>query len=276
MNQPSHRFRAICFGIALLLVSPTAVLALPSLAVDNTDEKQEEAAQKAFDELDAKMSEAQEEYYKPLSEAQAKGLSPKEMEKIELDPELDPVKVVGPEMLKAIEKYAGTEAALKACDQMIALGGRSEGQAWMVEKVFGLLEAHYMENEDLINVVRYAYYGSSSPALLQFLDTVISGSPHRKVQAASCYALAKIKGKKEETRSEGLALLKKVQDDYGDVVYRGDRVYADKVKGDLFEMENLQVGCVAPEIIGKEISGSLMQLSAFRGKVVLLDFWGDW
>ena len=73
-----------------------------------------------------------------------------------------------------------------------------------------------------------------------------------------------------------MALLKKVQDDYGDVVYRGDRVYADKVKGDLFEMENLQVGCVAPEIIGKEISGSLMQLSAFRGKVVLLDFWGDW
>ena len=127
-----------------------------------------------------------------------------------------------------------------------------------------------------MNVVRFAHYGSDAPVMKEFLGTVVSESPHREVQAASCYSLAKMLGKKEETRGEGLAMLKKVQTDFGDVPYRGDRVYADKVKGDLFEMENLQIGCVAPEIIGKEISGSLMQLSAFRGKVVLLDFWGDW
>ena len=52
--------------------------------------------------------------------------------------------------------------------------------------------------------------------------------------------------------------------------------YGDLVKGDIFELEHLQIGHVAPEIIGKKIDGNLMQLSAFRGKVVLLDFWGDW
>lgn len=32
----------------------------------------------------------------------------------------------------------------------------------------------------------------------------------------------------------------------------------------------------APEIVGKDLDGKPMKLSEFRGKVVLLDFWGDW
>ena len=55
-----------------------------------------------------------------------------------------------------------------------------------------------------------------------------------------------------------------------------ETTYGEKVAGDLFELDHLQVGQVAPEIIGTAIDGNLMQLSAFRGKVVLLDFWGDW
>jgi peroxiredoxin len=32
----------------------------------------------------------------------------------------------------------------------------------------------------------------------------------------------------------------------------------------------------APEITGTDIDGHAMKLSDFRGKVVLLDFWGHW
>jgi len=32
----------------------------------------------------------------------------------------------------------------------------------------------------------------------------------------------------------------------------------------------------APEIRGKDLDGNPMKLSDFRGKVVMLDFWGDW
>jgi hypothetical protein len=38
----------------------------------------------------------------------------------------------------------------------------------------------------------------------------------------------------------------------------------------------LAVGRTAPEIIGKDLDGKPMKLSAFRGKIVMLDFWGDW
>lgn len=38
----------------------------------------------------------------------------------------------------------------------------------------------------------------------------------------------------------------------------------------------LEVGKPAPEIEGHGIDGKAMKLSDFRGKVVVLDFWGDW
>ena len=45
---------------------------------------------------------------------------------------------------------------------------------------------------------------------------------------------------------------------------------------ELFEMRHLQPGKAAPDIAGEDIDGKPMKLSDFRGKVVLLDFWGFW
>jgi hypothetical protein len=36
------------------------------------------------------------------------------------------------------------------------------------------------------------------------------------------------------------------------------------------------VGQAAPEIAGKDIDGVGFKLSDYRGKVVVLDFWGNW
>ena len=36
------------------------------------------------------------------------------------------------------------------------------------------------------------------------------------------------------------------------------------------------VGQPAPEIIGEDLDGVPFRLSDYRGKVVLLDFWGHW
>jgi hypothetical protein len=40
--------------------------------------------------------------------------------------------------------------------------------------------------------------------------------------------------------------------------------------------KNLKVGKVAPDIEGPDIDGTVFRLSDYRGKVVMLDFWGDW
>ncbi len=36
------------------------------------------------------------------------------------------------------------------------------------------------------------------------------------------------------------------------------------------------VGARAPEIAGRDLDGVPFKLSEYRGKVVLLDFWGNW
>ena len=36
------------------------------------------------------------------------------------------------------------------------------------------------------------------------------------------------------------------------------------------------VGQMAPEITGKDLDDTAFKLSDYRGKVVMLDFWGDW
>ncbi len=38
----------------------------------------------------------------------------------------------------------------------------------------------------------------------------------------------------------------------------------------------LDIGQMAPEIQGKDLDGRPMKLGEFRGKVVVLDFWGFW
>jgi len=38
----------------------------------------------------------------------------------------------------------------------------------------------------------------------------------------------------------------------------------------------LAVGNYAPDIEGTDLDGNAFKLSDYRGKVVMLDFWGDW
>ena len=42
------------------------------------------------------------------------------------------------------------------------------------------------------------------------------------------------------------------------------------------EQEKFGIGMVAPEITGVDLDGVAFALSDYKGKVVLLDFWGDW
>ena len=47
-------------------------------------------------------------------------------------------------------------------------------------------------------------------------------------------------------------------------------------KNQLFAIRNLAIGATAPEIEGKDLDGNDIKLSDFRGRVVVLDFWGHW
>lgn len=55
-----------------------------------------------------------------------------------------------------------------------------------------------------------------------------------------------------------------------------DSETAGKAERGLFELEHLRNGMPAPEIVAEDLDGVEFKLSDYRGKVVVLDFWGDW
>jgi thiol-disulfide isomerase/thioredoxin len=71
--------------------------------------------------------------------------------------------------------------------------------------------------------------------------------------------------------------------DYDDCLYLGmnkgqpsKKTLGKLALAELFELRSLQPGKAAPEIAGEDLDGMALKLSDYRGKVVLLVFWGAW
>ncbi|MEZ6093522.1 MAG: hypothetical protein R3C03_04680 [Pirellulaceae bacterium] len=73
-----------------------------------------------------------------------------------------------------------------------------------------------------------------------------------------------------------VALLDEVINDYPDATDAGGNSLKSQAELIRFEMLNLAIGKTAPEIEGSDFEEVAFKLSDYRGKVVVLDFWGDW
>ncbi len=83
----------------------------------------------------------------------------------------------------------------------------------------------------------------------------------------------------DELAAAAEKLFEAVAEDFGDVKLLGrggTNTLGDVAKVELFELRNLRVGKPAPEIEGEDLDGTKFKLSDYKGKVVMLDFWGDW
>ena len=76
-------------------------------------------------------------------------------------------------------------------------------------------------------------------------------------------------------KAEKKSLIKSISDNYADVP-SGNSTYGERVEAQIFAMERLSIGSVAEDIVGEDLDGEEFRLSDYRGKVVVLDFWGDW
>jgi hypothetical protein len=74
-----------------------------------------------------------------------------------------------------------------------------------------------------------------------------------------------------------LEKLRKLAADYPDAkVPRYGKTYKAWVAAKIYTIEHLKIGEVAPEIEAPDLDGVSFKLSDYRGKVVMLDFWGYW
>lgn len=84
--------------------------------------------------------------------------------------------------------------------------------------------------------------------------------------------------------AESEALLERVISEFGDVPFpprwskakREGETLADFARPKLDALRNIAVGKVAPDIEGEDIHGKPMRLSDYRGRLVVIVFWGTW
>ncbi len=190
---------------------------------------------------------------------------------------------------KADHQGAAKQFVPRFVEAAAARAGREEAVPfllWVVEnaraKEFGdqvrgalatLLETHIASPQ--LSRLPWALYiqtwSLGTEAVQAALTTLVEKSPHPAVQATALHRRAEMVGGRGAVDAEALAAAR-ADCKRAIELAPGNPSYT----GLLFEIENLQVGMVAPEIEGKDLDGVDFKLSDYRGQVVLLDFWGDW
>jgi hypothetical protein len=104
---------------------------------------------------------------------------------------------------------------------------------------------------------------------------------NRRVRCAALFALASVvQSSGEDRQVEAGELYEKFLDEFdGQYKYFNQVIeqhYHQWAKIQLDEIRSRGIGKPAPEIVGVDLDGRPMKLSDYRGKVVLLSFWGTW
>jgi thiol-disulfide isomerase/thioredoxin len=207
-------------------------------------------------------------------------------------------------MMELVESAPDDPAVVDALIWVVSFGGQTE----QVEDAIVRLDRDHVQNPKVGQVTgRLARH--MSPAAERLLRAIAEKNPVRSVQGRASFDLARLlrdearfvrqlKLNKEfaarvtqlhgPERTEALrakdpdALAIEAESLFEDVVEKfgstngPESDLAKDAEAELYEIRGLAIGKTAPEITGEDLNGRPMKLSDFRGKVVVLDFWGDW
>ena len=167
------------------------------------------------------------------------------------------------------------------------------------------LIADFADDPMLAGIVGQMARGIPGPSVEKFLTDLSEKSTNEQVQGMSLITLAKVLAAvpdaksslkneqfaaslSEETKSyindfeaadhaERITeLLNRVSEDFADVEIGRGQTLGELAAGELFVINHLSIGKEAPNIEGEDLNGEEFKLSDYRGKVVMIDFWGDW
>jgi hypothetical protein len=289
--------RYVVMGVALLLAWGPALLAADDKP-DKPDKKELTPAEE-YKALVADYQKQQEECYKLLREAK----TDEERQNIfnEKMPKPDKVAV---RLMELAEKNPKDEGVVPdALIWVVTVAGSGVEAGKRNDKALDMLLDH-AGNDKVVSVCRALAY-TLSVRNEQFIRAVAEKSTTNEGKGKATYILGlyvkrtaeaatTIKeqpdlaeqyediGKKLQD-SDPAALTKEaeklfelVADRYSAIKMYGDETLGDLAKGELFEIRNLAIGKSAPEIEADDLDGKKFKLSDYRGKVVVIDFWGNW
>jgi hypothetical protein len=150
-----------------------------------------------------------------------------------------------------------------------------------------ILSRDFATRNDIASLCKKLVY-APSPEAERFLRKASQVNPAEEVKTLAAYYLAR--NLHEQTKggparqtaaprldAEAEKMFVALAAQHGNVALPGEKqTLGQAIEKDLFEIRHLSVGKAAPDISGKDIDGRAFKLTDYRGKVVLLDFWGHW
>jgi len=134
------------------------------------------------------------------------------------------------------------------------------------------------ELEDLPSMMQ-GYMGmAGQERVTNSLELLLEKSPHDKVKASTLLTLGQIlcgRNASETQMAEGRKYFEWLITEFPTVKARKG-TYKEVAENFLFALDNLQVGKQAPDFEVTDENGTKFKLSDYRGKVVVIDFWGMW
>lgn len=169
-----------------------------------------------------------------------------------------------------VEESPAEAASLKAISW---ISSHSRGKELKPE-IFAALEKHHLDHRELSEVI-LSFYGAKGENTQAFLATVVEKSNAQDSRGSALYIQAIQIERDTAKTTQYKALVERLNTEHAGFEVRGRKVGA-MMKATLEAKEKLAIGKSAPEIIGKDVDGKEMKLSDYKGKIVVLDFWGDW
>lgn len=178
----------------------------------------------------------------------------------------------GKRALALADESAGDEAL-----NVLTFAATNFSEADIVKHMIERLTRDHIKSKEIVNLLkRSRTFGRliGKKETTDFLSKVNAKNPHPLPRAYALLAMS------QSTLSDRGATAKdldraKAQVVEADELAKGSP-YAARTSRVRFEVENLLPGCQAPDIKGEDLDGTAFSLSDYRGKVVLLDFWGFW
>lgn len=172
----------------------------------------------------------------------------------------------------------GQPDALVWCLQQVSTTGRDLAailackDRWYSKLVAEHVDSTAMEKALVFLRVEGSPGSLSAARAIELLEAVARGSAKPAIQAKALSALLEPLSRSglADAASRRKALLERLSKEYGDTP-EGQRAKA-TLNGEV----NLAIGAEAPDFTTKDAEGVEFKLSDYRGKVVVLDFWGFW
>lgn len=275
----------------------------PALVAQDERDKKQETAEEEQQTVDEQLVELRQTHRRTMRELGAKFREAEDAaERTEIMKEReDAMAEIAQRALDLADSVKGQDAA---ADILIWIATQLSGDA--KQTAIKTLFSEHIESESLGTLAVTVSRGMPSPNTENMLRELIEKSPHDSVKGGTILALSNYlttlkryaelpeaardrlaaqigeggeeylaKRTAEAIDKELESLLEEAVEKYADVEY-GRRTVGEEAESQLFVIKYLSIGKVAPDIEGEDIDGEEFKLSDYRGKVVVLDFWGDW